>query len=224
MTDMNNGTLSVGEPAPAFALSGITREGEIRLDDFLGKSGLFLNVTRGLHCPFCRRHLIQLAKTESQLKENGIETLVVVSTKPERAHMYLRYRPSPLLIASDPQTEVHRTYGLPRLQVSEEPDDWPRNVSVASLSTPVPDPAGELAGTAPLPETVTKLNEKDNYKPVEGEVEIDMGAPGIMLEGRFMIDRGGIVRWIHVEAQEGPQEFARTPSSEQVMEAARQLA
>ena len=41
---------------------------------------------------------------------------------------------------------------------------------------------------------------------------------------RFMIDRGGIVRWMHVEAQEGPQEFARTPSSEQVMEAARQLA
>jgi peroxiredoxin len=226
MTETSNGILSVGEPAPAFALNGITREGEIRLEDFLGKSGLFLNVTRGLHCPFCRRHLIQLANAESELKENGIETLVVVSTKPERAHMYLRYRPSPLLIASDPQTEVHRTYGLPRFKVSEEPDNWPRNVNATSFGTPVPDPSGELAGTAPMPETVAKLNEKDNYEPVEGEVDPDIApfGAGVMLEGRFMIDRGGIVRWIHVEGQEGPQEFAKTPSSEQVMAAARQLA
>lgn len=224
MTEINNGMLSVGEPAPAFALSGITREGEIRLEDFLGKSGLFLNVSRGLHCPFCRRHLIQLANTERQLKQAGIDTLVVVSTTRERAQMYLRYRPSPLLIASDPQNQVHRTYRLPKFMISEEPDDWPRNMSTTSFGTPVPDPTGEIAGAAPIHETVLKLNEKDNYEPVEGEVEIDMAPEGVILEGRFMIDREGIVRWMHVEGQAGPQEFAKTPSSEQVMEAARQLA
>jgi hypothetical protein len=204
-------------------LNGITSEGEIRLEDFLGKSGLFLNVVRGLHCPFCRRYLTQLADTEPKLKETGVETLVVVSTTPHRAQMYLRYRPSPLLIASDPETQVHQIYGLPRFRVSEEPDDWPSNLSMTSFGTPVPDPSGEFSESATIPETVAKLNEKDSYETLEGEAEIDIApfGEGVLLEGRFMIDRGGIVRWTHVEAQDGPQELMKPPTSEQVMEAAR---
>jgi hypothetical protein len=167
--------------------------------------------------------VIQLANTEPGLKEMGIETLVVVSTTPERAQMYLRYRPSPLLIASDPQTKVHRNYGLPRFKVSDEPDNWPRNLSMTSFGTPVPDPSGELTELATLPETTAKLNQKDHYEPAEGEADIDIApfGEGVLLEGRFMIDRDGIVRWIHVEAHDGPQELMKTPGSEQVMEAAR---
>ena len=144
MQETSKEIVAVGEPAPAFALNAITRAGQISLDDYRHRSGLFLNLVRGLHCPFCRRHLTQLAQTEARLQEIGIDTLVVVSTTPERADKYLRYRPSPLTIASDPRTDVHRSYGLPKFQVSDQPDDWPRNLSATSFATPVPDPMGEL--------------------------------------------------------------------------------
>jgi hypothetical protein len=44
-----------------------------------------------------------------------------------------------------------------------------------------------------------------------------------MLEGRFMIDRDGIVRWLHIEARDGPQDFAGTPTPREVLDAARLL-
>ncbi len=224
MQETSKEIVAVGEPAPAFALNAITRAGQISLDDYRHRSGLFLNLVRGLHCPFCRRHLTQLAQTEARLQEIGIDTLVVVSTTPERADKYLRYRPSPLTIASDPRTDVHRSYGLPKFQVSDQPDDWPRNLSATSFATPVPDPMGELPDPATIPETIAALNQKDGYQSIPGEVEPDVGAAGVMLEGRFLIDRHGIVRWVHVEASDGPHEFAKTPSPQAVMEAAHHMA
>lgn len=221
MNDIVNDTVTIGDVAPTFALDIINSEGQVRLDDYRDRAGLFLNVVRGLHCPFCRRHLTQLANTAAKLSETGVETLVVVSTSPDRASKYLRYRPSPLTIASDPATAVHRTYGLPKFVVTEQTDDWPRALSGTSLGTPLPDPTGEFSDLAPIPETVAKLNKKDQYEPEAGEVEIDISPAGIMLEGRFMIDRDGIVRWIHVEAREGPQNFAEVPSPREVFEAAR---
>ena len=223
MNEKFSSAISIGDQAPAFALDAINRQGQVSLDDYRGQSGLFLNLMRGLHCPFCRRHLTQLAKTSADLKETGVETLVVISTSPERANKYLRYRPSPLTIASDPDTAVHRTYGLPKFEVTDESDDWPRALSMASLSTPLPDPTGEFSELASIPETVTKLNEKDGYQPEPGEAEIDMNPAGIMLEGRFLIDTDGVVRWVHVEARGGPQNFADTPSPREVLEAARHL-
>jgi peroxiredoxin len=223
MNNLSITAIAVGNIAPTFALDVINRDGQVSLEDYRGRSGLFLNVVRGLHCPFCRRHLTQLATTDTSLKQAGVETLVVVSTSPERASKYLRYRPSPLTIASDPETDVHRTYGLPKFAVTENSDDWPRTLSAGSLSTPLPDPTGELPDLAPIPETVRKLNEKDHYEPEPGEVEIDIGPAGIMLEGRFMIDRDGIVRWLHIEARDGPQDFAGTPTPREVLDAARLL-
>ena len=66
--------------------------------------------------------------------------------------------------------------------ITDESDDWPRALSMASLSTPLPDPTGEFSELASIPETVTKLNEKDVYQPEPGEAEIDMNPAGIMLE------------------------------------------
>ncbi len=224
MTGTSTDVVNIGEPAPPFALDAITRHGQVNLHDYRERSGLFLNLVRGLHCPFCRRYLTQLASTDAKLKEIGIDTLVVVSTSPTRAQKYLRYRPSPLTIASDPGTDVHRNYGLPRFQVSDDIDDWPRNLNAKSFGTPLPDPTGENPEPAPIPETIAKLNKKDEYETAAGEAEPDVGAEGVMLEGRFLIDRHGIVRWVHVEARDGPHEFAKTPSPQDVMKAAHQMA
>ena len=223
MTGTSTDIVIIGEPAPPFVLDAITRDGQVSLDDYRDRSGLFLNLVRGLHCPFCRRHLTQLASTESQLKGIGIDTLVVLSTSPTHAQKYLRYRPSPLTIASDPGTDVHRNYGLPRFQVSDDVDGWPRNLNAKSFGTPLPDPTGENREPATIPETIAKLNKKDEYEAVAGEAEPDVGAEGVMLEGRFLIDRHGIIRWVHVEARDGPQEFAKSPSPQDVMKAAHQM-
>ena len=62
MNEKFSSAISIGDQAPAFALDAINRHGQVSLDDYRGQSGLFLNLMRGLHCPFCRRHLTQLAK------------------------------------------------------------------------------------------------------------------------------------------------------------------
>ena len=54
-----------GEDAPQFALPAVNRDGMVSLDDFRGKSALFIGLYRGLHCPFCRRQIVLLGSTGS---------------------------------------------------------------------------------------------------------------------------------------------------------------
>ncbi|TIW34867.1 MAG: AhpC/TSA family protein, partial [Mesorhizobium sp.] len=49
--------LQPGNRAPNVVLDAISREGKIALDDFRGRSPLLIGLFRGLHCPFCRRHV-----------------------------------------------------------------------------------------------------------------------------------------------------------------------
>lgn len=48
MTRISNGVIAIDDPAPTFVLSAVNREGQAGLDDYRGRSGLFLNVVRGL--------------------------------------------------------------------------------------------------------------------------------------------------------------------------------
>ena len=101
-------------------LDAITREGKIAIDDFRGRKPVLVGLFRGLHCPFCRRHIAALAQLEPALREKGIESLTVVNTPIERARLYFRYHPMPtLLAASDPERASHRAFGLPNLEFTE---------------------------------------------------------------------------------------------------------
>src|SRR6185503_17511492 len=96
--------LQPGDPAPDFALPAVNREGQVSLGDYRGRSPLLVGLFRGLHCPFCRRHVAAMAQLNPVLKEKGIECLAVVKTPVERARLYFRYHPLPgLLSASDPE-------------------------------------------------------------------------------------------------------------------------
>ena len=53
--------LQPGEPAPAFALPAANREGMVSLDSLRGRPFL-IGFFRGLHCPFCRRQVLLLAR------------------------------------------------------------------------------------------------------------------------------------------------------------------
>ena len=92
--------LAPGEPAPDFALPAINREGRISLEAFRGQQAVMLGFFRGLHCPFCRRQIAQLAATQPRLHALGVETLAVVNTPLERAQLYFRHRPTAVTLLS----------------------------------------------------------------------------------------------------------------------------
>jgi len=95
---MASNPLGPGDPAPGFALPAVNREGQVSLDDYRGRSPVLIAMFRGLHCPFCRRQLVQLGTTQDKLRALGVETMAVVNTPLERARLYFKYRPARVLL------------------------------------------------------------------------------------------------------------------------------
>ena len=62
--------LQPGDPAPAFTLPAANREGTVSLADLRGRPFL-IGFFRGLHCPFCRRQVVQLARVQPALRAAG---------------------------------------------------------------------------------------------------------------------------------------------------------
>src|SRR5204862_586619 len=95
--------IAPGEPAPPFALPAVDGLESVSLDDYRGRTPLFLALMLGLWCPFCRRQIAQLATLDGPPKALGVESLIVVATAPENARLYFKFRPTPLRLASDPE-------------------------------------------------------------------------------------------------------------------------
>ena len=216
--------LQPGDRAPNFVFDAISREGKIALDDFRGRSPLLVGLFRGLHCPFCRRHVAAMAHLSPALKEKGIECLAVVKTPVERARLYFRYHPLPdLLAASDPQGASHRAFGLPILQFTENETEWPHKVGMDVIMTMRIDLPGELPEPMNPAAAGDLLSEKDGYEITEADQQIMI--PGHMpLIGEFLLDREGVVRWSFTEAEEAGRNVCRGPNSEELMSAASQIA
>src|SRR5688572_30401524 len=109
-----------GDDAPEFALPAVDGSRTISLRDYVGNTPLLLALFVGLWCPFCRRAIAQVAATEPALKEEGVETLAVVATRPDNARLYFKYRPTRLKLASDPELTTHRAYGVPKPEQTPE--------------------------------------------------------------------------------------------------------
>ena len=192
--------LKPGDRAPSVVLDAINHQGQIAIDDFRGQKPLLIGLFRGLHCPFCRRHLAVQAAMDRQLREKGVECIAVVNTPIERARLYFRYRPMPdLLAASDPERTSHRAFGLPNVELAEIQSDWQRKV-------------GSVACAA--------LNTWDGYKITDVDQQMAQEGGG-QLFGQFLIDREGIIRWSFTEV---PEHFLERPRPQDVMEAASQIA
>src|SRR6185503_19338200 len=93
-------TLQPGDVAPNVVLDAITRQGKVAVDDYRGHTPVLIGIFRGLHCPYCRRHIAAMAQLEPALREKGIDMLTVVNTPIERARLYFRYRPMLFLQAA----------------------------------------------------------------------------------------------------------------------------
>ena len=217
--------LQPGERAPNIVLDAISREGKIALDDFRGRSPILIGLFRGLHCPFCRRHIVTMAQLNPALKEKGVVSLAVVKTPVERARLYFRYHPLPpdLLSASDPDGASHRAFGLPIVEFTENETEWPHKVGMDMVMTMRIDVPGELPEPMNPPAAGDFLEKKDGYEITEADQQI-MIAGHMPLIGEFLLDREGVVRWSFTEVEERGQNVFHAPNPEELMSAASQVA
>ncbi|MER8911398.1 AhpC/TSA family protein [Mesorhizobium sp. M0854] len=203
--------LQPGDRAPNIILDAISREGKIALDDFRGRSPLLIGLFRGLHCPFCRRHVAAMAQLKPALREKGVECLAVVNTPVERARLYFRYHPAPdLLAASDPERASHRAFGL-------------REVGMDTVMAIRIDLPGELPEPMDVMAMYEFLNKKEGYE-ITGADQQAMASGQGQLVGQFLIDRAGIVRWNFTEVLEDGLNTFKAPNPEELMSAASQVA
>ncbi|MEJ6849746.1 peroxiredoxin-like family protein [Sinorhizobium fredii] len=203
--------LQPGDLAPNIVLDAISREGKIALDDFRGRSPLLIGLFRGLHCPFCRRHVAAMAQLNPALREKGVQSLAVVNTPVERARLYFRYHPIPgLLAASDPVRASHRAFGLPEVGAD----------AVMAILIDLPGELPEPMGVVEMDEF---LNKKEGYDVTQADQQM-MTSDQEQLVGQFLIDREGIVRWTFTEVLESGLQTFKTPNPEELMSAASQVA
>ena len=203
-----------GDRAPAFALAAANRDGTVSLGDYQPKRAVLLGLFRGLHCPFCRRQVFQLGAVQPALAELGVETVAVMNTQPERARLYFRYHPTPVVVLADPEARTHRAFAVPSFEVDE--------MVAAALAEARINPTGELPRPlAPL-EANAVLNTLDGFELTEADQAIVQANPA-QLTGHFLIDRNGIVRWATLEAEEGLSGIGKFPTPADLLGAARAL-
>ncbi|MGM4872127.1 redoxin domain-containing protein [Bradyrhizobium sp. 956_D2_N1_5] len=219
-----DGPLQPGDRAPNIVLDAITRDGTIALQDFRGHSPILIGLFRGLHCPFCRRHIAAQAQLGAALRDKGVESLTVVNTPIERARLYFRYHPLPnLLAASDPERVSHRAFGLPTIEFTENETEWPRKVGMDVVKSMQVDVPGETSGSMNRLAAAEYLNNKDGYEMMEADQRMAATGQG-QLFGQFLLDREGIVRWTFTEVPEGGHRMFGAPSPQELMSAASQVA
>lgn len=212
--------LQPGDRAPDIVLDAITREGKIALADYRGQKPVLVGLFRGLHCPFCRRHIAAMSQLGSSLREKGVETLTVVNTPIERARLYFRFHPHPNLVAAaDPERLSHRAFGLPNLEFTENEDSWPHKVSMAraaAMPVNMPNELPEIMGAF---DAAAALDKKDGYEVTEADER--MIATGLgQLVGEFLLDRDGVVRWCFTEVPDGGRRMFQAPGAQELMSAA----
>jgi peroxiredoxin len=217
--------LQPGEPAPSFALPAVNLEGTVSLASLRGRPFL-IGFFRGLHCPFCRRQVLELAGVQPALRAAGLETLAVINTPLERARLYFRHRPTPVMLLSDPDCLTHRAFGVPRGEFlpegSTEQPEWPYRGSMAQFAAARINPTGELPEPMNPMEANPVLNAKDGFEMEEADHAILANHP-TQLVGHFLVDAAGIVSWVQIEALDGPNSLSIFPTPAQIIAAAASL-
>ena len=197
-----HGPLQLGERAPNFVLDAITREGKIAIDDFRGEKPVLVGLYRGLHCPFCRRHIATISQLTPALNAKGIESLTVVNTPSNgRASISVTIRCRRCL------RHPIRASFTPRLwitepQITEDESAWPHKGFDERCEVDAVDVPGEMPEPMDPFAALEYLNKKDGYDITEADRQIIATGVG-QLVGQFLLDRNGVVRWTFSEVLDG---------------------
>ena len=205
-----NAPVRPGDNAPQFDLPAADRDGNVALCDYLGRGPVFLGLFRGVYCAFCRRAVAGLGRLNANLAPRGIQTLGVVATPTDHARLYFKYHRVAIPLGADPAMTTHAAYGLPKVPK----ENWDLSARI--------NPTGELAEALPIWEANKALGQLDQFKPTQTDRD-DMHRTWSQLTGLFVIDRAGIVRWVFVEATEGPAGMGTYPPEAELIAAAQTL-
>ena len=224
MTTIPDHPLQAGDAAPAFELPSVNRDGMVSLDDYRGKSPVMIGLFRGLHCPFCRRHIARLAIAQERLAQKGIATVAIVNTQLERARQYFQYRPTRMELATDPDVNTHAAFGVAKCRLFPDSTDprelhWPRTGTFAQLLATSLNPAGELPEPMNLVAAWDVLNKKDGFQATEVDQQI-AAAHATQFNSQFLIDVEGVIRWSYIEAQRSPNELGSFVAEDEMVAAA----
>ncbi|OCJ13000.1 peroxiredoxin [Rhizobium sp. AC44/96] len=217
--------LQPGEYAPAFALPSANQAGTVSLASLHGHPFL-IAFFRGLHCPFCRRQVGQLGSLQPALRAEGVETIAVINTPVERARIYFEHRPTPAVLLCDQDCSTHRAFGVPHGEFqpegSREEPSWPYRASMEQFEGARINPTGELPEALhPMAANVV-LNAQDGFEFTEVDHAIFASHP-TQLVGHFLVDGSGIVRWVQIEARDGPDGLCVFPNAAEILAAASSL-
>jgi hypothetical protein len=157
---------------------------------------------------------------QERLRAAGVETLGVVATKPEHARLYFRFRPPRIPMAADPDMTALQAYGVPKPPVTPKLLETYESTRI--------DPNGELPEPVPITEIAVTLNQVDAYEWNEtdlGDLEQQWTwDTSTQLIGQFLIDQGGIIRWVNIECgKEGAAGLGKFPTEEEILTAVRVL-
>jgi peroxiredoxin len=203
-----------GDRAPDFTLPAAQAAGAVSLAEYRARSPVLLALFRGLYCPFCRRNIVQLGETSRRLATLGVATVGVIATPAERSRLYFRFRPTPIPFGADPELSTHRAYGLPNLPVTPE--------IMAAIEGAARQRTRELGVEAKPGEAIKVFSALDGFEPVSSD-EADYQRHQAQLEGQFLIDQEGVVRWCSIEGAKGPENLGRLPTEEELLHAVRAL-
>lgn len=212
MTQHSQTPVQSGDRAPDFVVPAVQEDRTISLGDYRGKTPLLLGLFRGLYCPFCRRALARMAASSDHLRSLGIDSLAIVGTELDNARLYFKFRPTRMALGADPHLTTHRSYGVPRPEITPELMQLAENTYI--------NPTGELAAPLPLYAAAAALTALDGYQHTPTD-QREQELTSTQLEGQFLIDRNGIVRWSYVECgDEGLPGLGKSPSHEELLRAA----
>jgi peroxiredoxin len=220
--------LQPGEAAPRFELPAVHRDGTVSLEEYCGKGAVMVALFRGLHCPFCRRHIARLAVTQEKLAQAGVATLAIVNSQLDRARQYFRYRPVRMDVASDPDVRTHRAFGVNQLELLPDAApahevQWPKSVRMSEFMGNEINPTGELPRKMNLMAASEVLNKLDDFEVTPSDQQMMM-AHGSQFNSQFLIDPKGVIRWAFIEARNGMHEMFSYPAEDEIMAAARAVA
>lgn len=219
---MLNRLLAVGDPAPAFSVPDVAAGPDITLEDYRGRQPLFLGLYRGLHCPFCRRHLAQLDLIRKRLDALGVATLAVVNTPVERARLYFRNSRSGVRLGADADAVTHRRYTVPEVDIVElaaRTTAWPHQTTIEEFMSQRINPTGEMPAAVNPIESNDVLNAQDGFRMTADDERV-RDRHGTLLIGHFLIDRDGLIGWRFLEAEATPADIGRLPIPDQIISAA----
>jgi len=104
-------SVEVGQIPPSFRLP--TGQGpEIGPGDYRGRQNLVVWFTKGVGCPFCRRHMSQLVQGYPSFRALNAEVLEVTLTPMARARFYVSNYRIPFPYLCDPDYRARRSWGL----------------------------------------------------------------------------------------------------------------